>query len=101
MRPDQVRPLLFQQFLKYLPVGQSLIDFPGDDLADVVRHAAAVGVAAGQRIEVAGATVASDLAGAIDAGEKPLDPLRFVAWPVQVGRQLGALYFKRRRWHLE
>src|SRR5438132_680772 len=75
VRPQQFRPLLLEQGLEDLPVGQALVDLLTDVVPYGIRHAAAVGVAAGQRVEVPRAGVLLDAARAVNAAQEPLDPL--------------------------
>src|SRR3712207_6544491 len=75
VRPEHERAALPQELLKDLPVGQALLDLAGDELARRVGGAAAVGVAARQRVEVPGADVPLDAAGAVDVRQEPLDAL--------------------------
>ena len=69
----QHRPPFRPQVVKDLLVVHPLVDHLGDPPAGGVRHPAAVRVAARQGVEVAGADVIADLAGAVDAREEPLD----------------------------
>ena len=69
----QVR--LFEQLLEYLAIGQSLLQLDGNHLAHVLGHPAGVGIATGQSVEIAGAGIAVDAAGTVNAGQKPLDSL--------------------------
>src|SRR5262249_32651261 len=72
---------------KDLLVAQPLVDQRGDFFAHHVGHAAAVRIATGQGVEMAGANVAWYAAGAIDAGQEPLDALTLAAGQAYVGRK--------------
>src|SRR5216683_5661628 len=79
MLAQQLGPMFSEQFLEDLLVGQSLVDLFCKGLAHYVRHAAAVGVATGERVKVSGAIVALDAAGAVDTGQEPVDALSLAA----------------------
>src|SRR5262249_27010296 len=82
MRPQEGRAVLLEQRFEDLLIAQACVDQAGDSLAHGVGHAAAVGVAARQGVEVAGTGVVRDGAGAVDAGQEPLDALLLRARPV-------------------
>lgn len=75
MRLHQKWTVPFQQNLKHLPVAFSIVDEFRQLLAYVVGHAAAVGVAAGKRIDMAGAGILVHATGAVNVGEEPFDAL--------------------------
>ena len=86
MRFQQRRALLNFQIIPDLLVAQARVDLLGNLLAHRIGPPARVGIAAGQRVEVTGARIAADLAGAIDAGEEPVDALIFSLGPIDVWR---------------
>src|SRR5688500_10602769 len=96
MRLKQARTFLLQERLEDLAIVQPAVDELAQALAHLVGLAAAVGIARSQRVEVPRADVAAHSAGAVDARQKPFDPLRPVARPVHVRRELILLY--RLRW---
>src|SRR5262249_20330275 len=101
VRLEQPWTLLLQQFREDLLVSLSLIDQTGQLLAHGRGLTAAVRVAAGQRVEVAGADVAAHHARAIDTRQEPLDPLVLAGTAAEVRRQLRRLHRGGRRRHLQ
>ena len=59
MRPQQCRSLFLEQLLDDLSIGQPLIDSLGQLPAHGLGHAAAVRIAVGQGVELAGAAVSA------------------------------------------
>src|SRR5262245_11357 len=85
MRLEQGRALVLEELVEDLAISEALVDFLRQVAADVLGHAAGVGVATGQRVEVARAAVAGHAAGAVDAGQEPVDALLLGPRPIDVG----------------
>src|SRR5262245_19346923 len=93
MRLAHERPAFGAEIVPDLLVVHPLVNHLRDLPPSRVRHAAAVRVATRQRIEVAGADVVANLAGAVDACEEPFDAFFFGALAANVGWIVAFLNF--------
>ena len=85
MRRKHQMAISLEQPVPDLAVAKALVDHFTNLPAGLVGGGAAVGVAACEAVEVPGADVPANLAGAVDAGQEPLDPFVFGPGTADVG----------------
>jgi hypothetical protein len=99
MRTQQLWPVVFQQRLEDLRIGKALVDQGGNLATHAFGHATGIGIATRQRVKVPRAPIPLHLACAVDAREKPLDPIGLRASLIAIGRQRILLDAIRRGRH--